>query len=98
MSIYGKTFDGESIVETVNMPRAGTYTYNTSTTYEIVIEAKAVKNNVISCKKIDEKIVIITNNEKDEKYTFEIVKDSEFWNQNNIIFKVILISVIMSQI
>lgn len=55
---------------------------------EIVIEAKAVKNNVISCKKIDEKIVIIyEDNEKDEKYTFEIVKESEFWNQNNMYFQ-----------
>lgn len=55
---------------------------------EIVIEAKAVKNNVISCKKIDEKIVIIyDDNEKDEKYVYEIVKDSEFWNQNNMYFQ-----------
>lgn len=54
----------------------------------IVIEAKAVKNNVISCKKIDEKIVIIyEDNEKDEKYVYEIVKDSEFWNQNNMYFQ-----------
>ena len=55
---------------------------------EIVIEAKAVKNNVIICKKIDEKIVIIyEDNEKDEKYVYEIVKDSEFWNQNNMYFQ-----------
>ncbi len=55
---------------------------------EIVIEAKAVKNNVISCKKIDEKIVIIyEDNEKDEKYVYEIVKESEFWNQNNMYFQ-----------
>ena len=55
---------------------------------EIVIEAKAVKNNVISCKKIDEKIVIIyEDNEKDEKYVYEIIKDSEFWNQNNMYFQ-----------
>lgn len=55
---------------------------------EIVIEAKAVKNNVISCKKDDEKIVIIyEDNEKDEKYVYEIVKESEFWNQNNMYFQ-----------
>ncbi len=55
---------------------------------EIVIEAKAVKNNVISCKKVDEKIIIIyKDNEKDVKYTFEIVKDSDFWNQYGIYFQ-----------
>ena len=39
-------------------------------------------------KRLMKKIVIIyEDNEKDEKYVYEIVKDSEFWNQNNMYFQ-----------
>ena len=54
----------------------------------MVVEAKEVKNNPISCKKEGEKVIIIyMDNENNDKYTFDIVKDCEFWKRSGMYFQ-----------
>ena len=54
----------------------------------MVVEAKEVENNPISCKKEGEKIIIIyIDNENNDKYIFEIVTDSDFWKKYGMYFQ-----------
>ena len=54
----------------------------------MVVEAKEVENNPISCRKEGEKIIIIyIDNENNDKYIFEIVTDSDFWKKYGMYFQ-----------